>query len=140
MFKIKILTTGKIREPWLEMALAEYTKRLKPTAEIDMQLARDEAQLWQWIEKEPQLVGLDAQGKMMTSEQFSGFLHKQLQEAGSRLCFAIGGAEGFPEEVKAKIPMLSLSPLTFTHQMARLILLEQLYRAFEIAKGSPYHK
>ena len=65
---------------------------------------------------------------------------QQLEKGGARITFAIGGAEGFSEEVKKSYPLISLSPLTFTHQMTRLILIEQIYRATEILKGSKYHK
>lgn len=140
MYKIKILTTGKVREAWLEMAMAEYLKRLKPAAEVTLHIARDDQQLIQWIQKEPRVICLDAEGQLMNSESFSKFVHFHLEQGGSRLSFVIGGAEGLPADIKGKFPLTSLSPLTFTHHMARLILIEQLYRALEIGKGSPYHK
>jgi 23S rRNA (pseudouridine1915-N3)-methyltransferase len=140
MYKIKILTTGKVREDWLDIAISEYLKRLKPQAEINFQIARDDQQLAQWIQKEAHAICLDAQGELMSSDIFSKFLHTQLIQSGSRLCFVIGGAEGLPASIKASFPLISLSPMTFTHHMVRLILIEQLYRAFEIAKGSRYHK
>src|SRR5262249_35550637 len=140
MFKIKILTIGKVREKWLEMAISEYLKRLKPIADVSVHLARDDQQLIQWVQKESQVICLDVEGQLMNSEAFSKFVHMHLQQGGSRLCFVIGGAEGLPAQIKGNYPSVSLSPLTFTHQMARLILMEQLYRAFEIGKGSQYHK
>lgn len=140
MHKIKILTTGKIREAWLDTAISEYLKRLKPQAEIHFQIAKDDQQLIEWIQKEPHLICLDAEGELLSSETFSTFLHTQLIKGGSRLCFVIGGADGLPVNIKTSFPLISLSPMTFTHHMVRLILIEQLYRAFEIAKGSRYHK
>ena len=79
---------------------------------------------------------------MCTSERFSEEMYKWLEEGGSRLTFVIGGAEGLPDEIKSNYGnrMLSLSTLTFTHQFARILLMEQIYRASEIKKGSGYHK
>jgi 23S rRNA (pseudouridine1915-N3)-methyltransferase len=70
----------------------------------------------------------------------ASFLSAQWEEAGSRLQLVIGGAEGIPIQLKQNSPLISLSPLTFTHQITRLILIEQLYRAVEIQKNSKYHK
>jgi len=139
MYKIKIITVGKTKEAWLDEAMAEFLKRLKPTAEIEFHLAKDNAQLEAWVKKEPGVICLDPKGKLMDSEEFSKFLLECLQKGGSRLTFVIGGPEGLPESLK-KSPLVSFSPMTFTHQMARLILIEQIYRAFEIAKGTRYHK
>lgn len=140
MIKIKIITTGKVRETWLESAINEYQKRLKTAADVRFDIARDDKQLAEWIHKEPAAICLDAGGQLMDSQAFSAFFQKKLIEQGSRLCFAIGGAEGLPAQVKESHFLLSLSPMTFTHHMTRLILIEQLYRAFEIYKGSEYHK
>jgi 23S rRNA (pseudouridine1915-N3)-methyltransferase len=139
MYKIKIITIGKTKEKWLDDALEEYLKRLKPIALVEIVLAKDDPQLVQMASKEPLVICLDPVGKSLTSELFSTFLIENLQKGGSRLAFVIGGADGLPASLKTQ-PALSLSPLTFTHQMARLILVEQLYRAFEINRGSPYHK
>lgn len=140
MIKIRILSVGKTKEAWLEEALNEYLKRLKPTHQIEFAFAKNDAQLLDWLAKEPLVIALDPQGRQMTSEQFSTFLCEQIEAGGSRLTFAIGGPDGLPQEVRQKVFLLSLSHLTFTHQLARLVLVEQLYRAVEIAKGTPYHK
>jgi 23S rRNA (pseudouridine1915-N3)-methyltransferase len=140
MYKIKILSIGKTKERWLEQGMLEYIKRLKPTAKIEYHWTKDEDQLMSLAEKEPFLICLDPQGKTLTSEEFSGFLLEALESGGSRLTFLIGGAEGIPASIKKSATLVSLSKLTFTHQLSRLILLEQLYRGFEIAKGSSYHK
>jgi 23S rRNA (pseudouridine1915-N3)-methyltransferase len=139
MLKIKLFSVGKTKEQWLEDAIDEYLRRLKPTASIEFFWAKNDEQLLQLVEKEPLFICLDPNGKMMTSEQFSSFLISKLEEGGSRLSFVIGGPDGLPPILK-KAFLFSLSPLTLTHQLTRLILLEQIYRAFEIAKGSPYHK
>lgn len=138
--KIKILSVGKNKESWLESAFGEYLKRLKPTVDIECLWAKNDSQLIDWAVREKGVVCLDPKGSLLTSEQFSSFLLQQIEKNGSRLTLVIGGAEGLPEEVKRLGAFISLSPLTFTHQITRLILIEQIYRSFEIAKGSNYHK
>ncbi len=141
MYKIKIFTIGKTKEPWLSLALDEYTKRLKPFLSIEWHLAKQNDQLAALLEKEFHYICLDPQGKTFSSETFASFLQQKLLEEGSRLSFVIGGAEGLPQRIrKGAAALLSLSPLTFTHQLTRLIFLEQLYRAMEIARGSSYHR
>lgn len=140
MFKIKILSVGKTKEAWLDQALNEYLKRLQPIAAFEFVWAKSDKQLLELVAKEPHFICLDANGTLMTSEKFSSFLQDQLEKNGSRLTLVIGGAEGLPPSLKATAELISLSPMTLTHQVTRLILLEQIYRAFEIAKGSKYHK
>lgn len=140
MLKIRIISVGKTKEAWLETGLDEYVKRLKPTAAIEFTWVKNDEQLLQIIEKEPLTICLDPSGKLMTSEQFSTFLQTKIEEGGSRVAFVIGGAEGLPSQLKKHSTLFSLSPLTMTHQLTRLVLMEQIYRALEIAKGSPYHK
>lgn len=141
MYKIKIATVGKAKESWLEEGLSEYTQRLKPFAAIEWILAKNIEKLKQIVKQEGSYLCLDPAGKLQTSEQFSHFLMKRLEQEGSRLLIVIGDAEGLPSEIKQNASaLLSLSPMTFTHQMTRLILLEQLYRGIEIARGTAYHK
>jgi len=140
MLRLRILSVGKTKELWLEHGIEEYLKRLQNIASIDFIWAKNDEQLVTLALKESALICMDIGGKMMDSEAFSVFLHQHLQEGGSRLSFVIGGAEGLPPQLKKGYPLISLSPMTFTHQLARLILVEQIYRAFEIAKGSRYHK
>lgn len=135
MIKVHIHTIGKSKETWLNDALAEYEKRLQGKAQIKWLLAKDNTELLKQVSLEPNLIALDVQGALLSSEAVS----QKLTQAGSRLAFIIGGAEGLPPLLQPKWRW-SLSPLTFTHQMTRLILLEQLYRAYEIEKKSPYHK
>lgn len=138
MFKVKVITQGKAKEAWLNEALSEYEKRLTGKMEIEWILVDTPKELSSKALKEPSLIALDMQGKSLSSEEFSKALYS---EWGSRLSFAIGGATGLsPEILKHAKYRLSLSPLTFTHQMVRLILAEQLYRAIEIEEGSSYHK
>lgn len=140
MYRLRIYSIGKTKEPWLKEAIKEYFKRLQNIVAIEFVWAKSDEQLIALASKESFLICLDAQGKLMDSHQFSTFLIKQFENAGSRLAMVIGGAEGLPEPLKAQFPLISLSPMTFTHQIVRLILIEQIYRAFEIAKGSSYHK
>lgn len=137
MLKIKIYTIGRLKEPWLTEALSEYEKRLQGRIEIKWLLAKDDAELTKLILEEATLIALDVQGELVSSEALSS----KLFQLGSRLSFVIGGSDGLPLPIKSKAKWRwSLSPLTFTHQMTRLILLEQLYRASEIERKSPYHK
>ena len=137
MYKIRIITVGKIKEKWLQLALLEYEKRLKKLAYIEWVLKRCEKELYKAVEKEKSFICLDEKGIFLDSENFS----KKVLTIGSKICFLMGGDMGISKDIQKKaLFTLSLSKLTFTHQMTRLILLEQIYRSFEIEKGSPYHK
>lgn len=141
MIQIKILAVGKAKEPWIEAGIAEFTARLSGQCKLTCDWVTDDAQLLRQLAKERCVVLLDPSGKPRSSEEFAKWLTATLVAGGARLTFVIGGADGLPAEAKAKCPdMISLSPLTFTHQMVRLILAEQVYRAFEINRGSPYHR
>lgn len=140
MYKLRILTIGKTKETWLEKALDEYTKRLSKILSIEFVWAKNNEHLLLLASKEPRLICLDSSGKMMESKTFSTFIIKKFEEGGSRLAIVIGGAEGLPMPLKEHHVLISLSPMTFTHQLVRLILIEQMYRAFEIDKGTQYHK
>ena len=141
MFRVKIITIGKTKEPWLELALEEYENRLKRTLAIDWILARDLESFERFVQKEKSYIALDPKGQCFSSEKFSSWFMQQLINGKSRLVLIIGGAEGIPAQILQQAQArISLSPLTFTHQLTRLVLLEQIYRAFEITKGSPYHK
>lgn len=140
MLKLKIISVGKIKEAWLETAIQDYLKRLRPFVLIEFIWAKDDQQLVELAKKEPLAICLDPAGMLMTSEQLSSFLEQSWEKGGSRLALVIGGAEGLPAELRKHFPLLSLSPLTLTHQITRLVLIEQIYRAIEIQKGSRYHK
>lgn len=137
MFKVKIIAVGRTKEAWLDMGIAEYEKRLQGRLEIDWLIAKDDASLIALARKEPLLIALDTQGELLTSEEFS----EKWMRFGTRTAFVIGGPDGLPADIfKEARFRWSLSPLTFTNQMIRLILVEQLYRALEISSGTPYHK
>lgn len=141
MLKIKIVGVGKTKEEWLESAIGDYLKRLTPVAQFDFIFLKDDTALLDHLKDESaNYITLDDGGKQFTSVQFSHFLQQQLDQHGPRLTFVIGGAEGLPPSLKSHTPNLSLSPMTLTHQMVRLLLVEQIYRALEIQRGSRYHK
>lgn len=149
--EVKIRTVGRKNggEQWLESAYTTYNTRLKSTnLSVITQYHKNDDELVKGIEadegKNHKVVLLDPCGKICTSEVFADDMYRWLEEGGSRLTFVIGGAEGLPNEVKnqgnGKRDMLSLGMMTFTHQFARILLIEQVYRASEIKKGSNYHK
>ena len=141
MLKIKVLAVGKCKELWLNEALRDYEKRLSPSLRLEWIFPRNDKELETVLEQEPGFIALDPRGTALDSPSFSHKLMKLFAEGGSRLVLVIGGPEGIPKHLLQKAFFCwSLSPLTFTHQIVRLILVEQIYRAFEISKGSPYHK
>jgi 23S rRNA (pseudouridine1915-N3)-methyltransferase len=141
MLKVKVYSVGKTKEAWLQEALNEYERRLKASLLFEWILAKNDEHLKQFLEKEEHFICLDPKGKQYSSEEFSSFLMRAFRDCNSRLVFVIGGAEGVPQGLKDKAKsQLSLSKMTMTHQITRLILIEQIYRALEIERGSAYHK
>lgn len=155
MFNIRIICTGKIKEDYWKNAELEYLKRLSPYAKIDILEIKEESfsnqneketitkkEAQKILSKVPQgatIITLHEHAKQKNSVQFSEFL-ENLSEQGNQLCFIIGGPLGLHDDVLQKSHhLLSFSELTFPHQMIRIILEEQLYRAVTIAKGKPYH-
>lgn len=138
MFKVKIITTGKCKEEWLAKALLDYEKRLFPKMKIEWVLTTTEKALKEKVLKESSWIALDLAGTSLKSEELSLRLFSSW---GLKPVFVIGGADGLDEEIRKKASFRwSLSSLTFTHQIVRLLLVEQLYRALEIEAGSSYHK
>ena len=148
--KIRIVGRKNGSEKWLEDAYSMYETRLRSSnLEVATIWHKSNQDLVKNVRgdkgKGHSIVLLDPLGKTKTSEQFSETLYDLLDMGGSRLSFVIGGAEGLPHELRfpedgPKPNMISLSALTFTHQFARTLLMEQIYRASEIRKGSGYHK
>ena len=154
--KILLLVIGKTDEPYIETGLTKYINRIvhyapfevKVIADIKNRKALSEEQqkkaegsliLAQLAENDV-IVLLDENGKQLTSRQFSQCIERKMANLSRRIVFVIGGPYGFFDEVYAKADeKISLSPMTFSHQMVRLIFLEQLYRAFTIIKGESYH-
>ncbi len=156
---IKIYCIGKIKEQYLKDGIAEYIKRLSPYAkteiievadskvkdnpnEFDINKAKNEEgdRVLKLI-KNDYLIGLDLNKKEPTSEGFAEFIEQKFVEGGSSISFVIGGSYGLSENLKKRCnSSISLSKLTYLHQMTRLILLEQIYRAFKILNNETYHK
>lgn len=139
MIKVKIYTIGRCKDRWLQEALAEYEKRLSAQVSFEWILVKNDEELSSKIQAP--WISLDPKGELLDSPALSKKLMKLFQAHGARLNLLIGGSDGIPSALLAKsVWTWSLSPLTFTHQMTRLLVLEQLYRAFEIETGSDYHK
>ncbi len=139
--RIRVIAVGKVRKRWILDGLAVYLKRLPGlvVSELrDADPAREAQALLAELRPEERLVALCEEGELLGSQA----LAERLQGTGSdRLAFAIGGADGLDHAVKARASWsLSLSPLTFPHELARLLLLEQLYRAHSIQQGGAYHR
>ena len=141
--RVTIYSVGKTKEAWLQTAIELYTTRLRSVVDIDCVWVRDDAALEAQVSRADSAgcIILDERGPQCTSVEFTSRFFDALEAGGSRVTFFIGGADGLPPALKADPGrLLSLSRLTFTHQMARLLLIEQIYRATEIRRGSGYHK
>ena len=142
--RVNIVSVGKAGrdEAWVTSAIAVYTTRLRSILDVQTTFVKDDNALTAAVRKSSGgVLVLDERGKQCTSVEFAERLFTQLDDGGSRLSFFIGGAAGLPDALKQdRSILLSLGPLTFPHQVARLLLVEQIYRATEIRKGSGYHK
>jgi len=145
--KITLVAVGKLKEKFLVDGVEEYLKRLRPFAKIEIReiaeqksVAEEGKKILSQVPKENFLFVLDVAGKFLTSEDFAKKIADLNLCGVSEITFVIGGAFGLSEEVKNSADFrLSFSPMTFTHQMARLVLVEQIYRAFKINRNEPYH-
>ena len=127
------------------LALKTYAKRIGNYAAVDIPVFSSESALLQSLVRHrsrttPYLVLLDSRGKQFTSEQFAGWLGKQRDDGRQVILFAIGPADGWSEEARKRADLLlSLGSMTLPHELARIVLCEQIYRAFTILSGHPYH-
>jgi 23S rRNA (pseudouridine1915-N3)-methyltransferase len=143
--KLKVGWIGKTKDPAIQSLTAEYLKRLRHYAEAEGMTFSNEEALLKFRERAGtrpahSIVLLDSQGTQLTSEELASFLDTHQNRSPQPLLFAIGGADGFSEEARKSASfVLSLSRMTFPHELARVVLLEQLYRALSILKGHPYH-
>ncbi len=153
--KIRLLVIGKLQETWLKEAEQEYRKRLSRFTELEI-IELPEAQsgltsvqqgklegekLLSKISAQDYVIALDLGGTQPDSIAFSAQLEDWFVRGGAKLSFLIAGSNGYSEEVLRRANQrISLSNLTFTHQMARIIFLEQLFRAFKIQRSEAYHK
>ena len=158
MIKIVLICVGKIKEPAFLEAIKEYEKRLgafcelktveiKPEplpenpseAQIEAALGKEAENILEKIPKGAAVYPLCVEGKRFSSEQFALELSAQIDE-GKNVCFIIGGSHGLASGVKSRGKQLSFSDMTFPHRLFRVMLLEQIYRAFTIMAGKKYHK
>lgn len=159
MIKVTFITLGKLKEKYLRDAVDEYAKRLsryckldiielnpvnlpeKPSqSEIDSALAKEAEMVDRRIPDGSVVISLCVEGKSLSSEQLADFIN-QNTNSGKNMCFVIGSSYGLCAAIKQKSDLrLSLSAMTFPHQLFRVMLLEQTYRAFKINEGSTYHK
>jgi 23S rRNA (pseudouridine1915-N3)-methyltransferase len=142
--KIKVAWIGKTREAAIQSLTDEYLKRLSRYAQVQGISLKDETALLNLsasrVQTRPYLVLLDTRGKQFSSEELAKFLDAHQQRSSQPLLFAIGPADGFtPAAHQAAGQTLSLGKMTLAHELARVVLLEQLYRAFTILQNHPYH-
>ncbi len=153
---IKLLSIGKTDSKQLQQLIAEYENRLKHYVRFEFEIVPDIKNAKNLSESEQKekegflilkklspadvLILLDENGRQHSSLEFANFLQKKMNAGIKRLVFAIGGPYGFGEMVQQKAQgKISLSKMTFSHQMVRLFVIEQLYRGFTILKNEPYH-
>ena len=160
MIKVKIIALGKLKEQYLSQASAEYQKRLKnycnleiveitpkslsdnpSNAEINAALEKEADLILQKIPNNAYILPLCIEGKQFSSEEFSQKIENSVNLGKSTVVFIIGSSHGLSERVKQRANVkISFSKMTFPHMLARIMLLEQIYRAFKIKEGSAYHK
>jgi 23S rRNA (pseudouridine1915-N3)-methyltransferase len=143
--KLQIAWIGKTKEPAIRELTAEYLKRIARFLPAESHEVSGEPALLQLTSKAagrtaPVLVLLDARGRQFTSEEFAELLRAQQDRGTQNLFFAVGPADGFSDEARHSADLiLSFGKMTLAHELARIVLLEQIYRAFTILKGHPYH-
>lgn len=160
MMKIKIIAMGKLKEKYLREAMAEYEKRLSSLCEFEVieldpvrlldnptngekeaALKREADLITAKIPKNTQVVAMCIEGKQLTSEELGEFFATGASFGQSNITFIIGSSYGLDDSIKQTAAVkLSMSKMTFPHQLARVMLAEQIYRAFKINTGGTYHK
>ena len=158
--KIKIYAIGHLKETYLKQGINEYLERLKPYTQVEIIELNDESivdnpsqkdidiaknkegqKVLKLLKSNEYLIGLDLVKKQPTSEEFAKYLEDKFVLGGANISFVVGGSYGLSDELKARCnDRIGLSNMTFLHQMTRLILLEQIYRAFKINRNEVYHK
>ncbi|SES40916.1 23S rRNA (pseudouridine(1915)-N(3))-methyltransferase RlmH [Psychrobacillus sp. OK032] len=157
---IQIVSVGKLKEKYLKMGIEEYSKRLSSYAKIDLVEVPDEKapenlsdadmeivkkkegdRILSKIGADTYVIALAIEGKMKSSEQLASDLESLMTYGRSKIAFVIGGSLGLHDDVmKRSDEKLSFSKMTLPHQLMKLVLVEQIYRAFRIIKNEPYHK
>jgi len=158
--KLSLICVGKIKEKYLNMGIDEYKKRLgrycsleiieladektpdNAPAAVEEAIKRTEgARILKAIKEDSYCIVLDIKGNMLSSEELAGYMEKLFIRGKSHISFVIGGSLGLSDEVLERADFrLSFSKMTFPHQLMRMILLEQIYRAFRIMNNEPYHR
>ena len=141
--KIRLLMLGKTRRPEMVATLDDYVKRIGRACPIEITEVRDgEAALKKLdADRAATALLLDAGGKTYDSSAFAQWLGQQRDRGTREIIFVCGDADGFPDALRERVKQkISLSPMTFSHELARVMLAEQIYRAFAILAGSPYPK
>ncbi len=139
--KLKIITIGKIKSHAMAELAQDYFGRLSHYFPSETISVKDEGKALQNIEGADILIVLDERGKQKSSVELSGFISEHSMRATKNLIFFIGGQDGVGAEVKKRANLvLSLSKMTLPHELAQVVLLEQLYRACSILRGEPYHR
>ena len=150
--KIKVLWIGKSRDPWVKEAIGDYGGRIRRYVPLELIDIRDEKgaeaeemrrreceRLEKHLSPGAMVVLLDERGELLDSPGLATFVGKQRDGGIGEVIFIIGGAYGFSDEFRRRGKLLARSKMTFTHQMVRPFLLEQIYRSFTILNGEPYH-
>ncbi|HNR41099.1 MAG TPA: 23S rRNA (pseudouridine(1915)-N(3))-methyltransferase RlmH [Bacteroidales bacterium] len=154
--KIVLLQTGKTTEEYIDEGVGNYSARIRKFTPFEIvtlpelkntrympvkeQKDREGAKMLQYLQKEDYIIVLDENGQEYTTHEFAGKLEKLFMLQKKRIVFVIGGAYGLAGDVLDRADLrLSLSKMTFSHQVVRLLFAEQLYRAFTVIKGEPYH-
>lgn len=154
--RVLLIVVGKTDRQWLSDGISQYADRLTHFCQFEIQVipdirntrsmepqvqkVREGEQILKLIQTSDDVYLLDDKGREMTSPDMARWLEKRLSQSSKRLVFIIGGPYGFSQDVYDRVPgRLSLSKMTFSHQMVRLIFVEQLYRAFSILNNLPYH-
>ena len=158
--KITVITVGKIKEKYLKDAIAEYSKRLSKYCKLEMIEVADEKtpenasevmedairakeaeRILKYLKEDAYVITLEIHGKQLSSEELADKMEKLGVQGTSHIMFVIGGSIGLGKEVLARSDYpLSVSKMTFPHQLMRVILLEQIYRSYRIINNEPYHK
>jgi len=140
--KIVVAAVGRLKEPYLVAAEAEYTKRLRAFCTLSVHEAKDEPALLAALPANAHLYAFDERGDSLSSAEFAALLAREASHGGGApVAFAIGGADGHGDALRARAQrLLAFGRMTIAHRLVRVLVLEQIYRGFTIVRGTPYHR
>ena len=141
--KVTVAVVGRLKEAYLVDAEREYLKRLRPLCTVTVHEAKDEAGLLAALPDGAHIYAFDERGEPLTSTAFAHDIlgHEQQHGGGAPVVLAIGGADGHSDAIRARArKLIAFGRLTIAHRLVRILVLEQLYRGFKIARGEPYHR